>query len=101
MNINDLLELLDIENGSQFEYFECMSDLVEAEDEIDAEIMYQLFKEVDMETMADLFNTYFDDILEAVPEDAMEVYTLLDSVKMSMIGMSKNTSESSYVSSAV
>ena len=90
MNINELLEMLDLEVGAQFEYFECMSDLVEAEDEINADVMYQLFKDIDMEIMADLLNNYFDDILEAVPEDAMEVYTLLDSVKMSMIGMAKN-----------
>ena len=63
MTINDLLEMLDIEDGSQFEYFECMSDLVEAEDEIDADVMYQLFKEVDMKTMAGLLDTYFDDKL--------------------------------------
>ena len=95
MNINDLLEMLDLEDGSQFEYFECMSDLVEAEEEIDAEVMYQLFEQADMETVAGLFDTYFDDILEAVPEDAMEVYTLLDSVKMSMIGMAKNIGDES------
>ena len=44
MTINDLLEMLDIEDGSQFEYFECMSDLVEAEDEIDADVMYHNFR---------------------------------------------------------
>lgn len=90
MTINDLLEMLDLEEGSQFEYFENMSDLVESEEEIDADVMYQLFKEVDMETMADLLNTYFDEILEGVPDDAAEVYTSIDSVKMSMIGMAKN-----------
>lgn len=93
MTLNDLLEMLDLEDGSQFEYFENISDLVEGEDEIDPEVMYQLFKDINMDTMADLLNTYFDEILEAVPDDAMEVYTLLDSVKMSMMGMAKNISE--------
>lgn len=90
MTINDLLEMLDLEDGSQFEYFENISDLVESEEDIDADVLYQLFKDINMETMADLLKTYFDEILESVPEDAMEVYTLLDSVKMSMIGMAKN-----------
>lgn len=93
MTLNDLLEMLDLEDGSQFEYFENMSDLVESEEEIDEDIMYQLFKDIDMETMASLLNTYFDDVLEAVPEDSMEVYTLMDSVKMSMIGMAKNIND--------
>ena len=93
MTINDLLEMLDLEDGSQFEYFENMSDLVETEEEIDADVIYQLFKEADMETVAELLNTYFDEILEAVPEDSAEVYTLLDSAKMSMAGMAKNISE--------
>lgn len=93
MTLNELLEMLDLEESSQFEYFENISDLVESEEEIEAEVMYQLFKDIDMKTMADLLNTYFDDILEAVPDDALEVYTLIDSVKMSMIGMAKNISE--------
>lgn len=93
MTINDLLEMLDLEDGSQFEYFENMSDLVEAEEDIDADVIYQLFKDADMETVAELLNTYFDEILEAVPEDSAEVYTLLDSAKMSMTGMAKNIGE--------
>ena len=93
MTINDLLEMLDLDDGSQFEYFENMSDLVESEEDIDADAIYQLFKDADMGTVADLLNTYFDEILEAVPEDSAEVYTLLDSAKMSMIGMAKNISE--------
>jgi len=93
MTINDLLEMLDLEDGSQFEYFENMSDLVESEEDIDADEIYQIFKDADMKTVADLINTYFDEILEAVPEDFSEVYTLLDSAKMSMAGMAKNISD--------
>lgn len=93
MTLEELLEMLDLEDGSQFEYFENMSDLVEAEDEVHPDVMFRLFADINMETMADLLNTYFDEILEAVPNDAMEVYTLLESAKMSMIGMAKNINE--------
>lgn len=90
MTINDLLEMLDLEEAAQFEYFENISDLIETDEDINEDLLFQLFKDVNMETMAELVNNYFDDVLEAVPDDAMEVYTLLDSIKLSFMGMAKN-----------
>lgn len=97
MTLMELLEILDLEEASQFEYFENLSDLVELEEEIELDVICQLFKDVNMETMADLLDTYFGEILESVPGDAMEVYTLLDSVKMALMGMAKNVEEESDI----
>ena len=40
-----------------------------------------------------MFTNYFEEMLKAVPEDAVELYTLLDSVKLSFIGMLRNLEE--------
>lgn len=93
MTLVELLEMLELDEPSEFEYFENFSDLVEADDDIEPETLYQMFKDVNMEGLAGILGNYFDELLESVPEDASEVYTLLDSVKMSLIGMSKNISE--------
>lgn len=93
MTLNDILEMLELEEASEFEYFENLADLAEADEDMEPEVLYQLFKNVDMDTLADIIGNYFDELLEAVPEDAMEVYTLLDSVKMSLIGMAKNVED--------
>ena len=90
MTLNELLEMLELEEASQFEYFENLSDLVESDEEVHSDILYQLFSDVEMEILADILGNYFDELMESVPDDAPEVYTLLDSVKMSLVGMSKN-----------
>ena len=93
MTLDKLLEMLELDEASQFEYFENFADLTETDEELEPEVLYQLFKDVDMDTLADIIGNYFDELLESVPEDAMEVYTLIDSVKMSLMGMAKNISE--------
>ena len=90
MTLKELLELLDLEDASQFEYFENISDLIESDKEIDMDVLYQLFKEMDMDMLADLYETYFDEILETVPAQNMDLYSLLDSVKLFLIGMARN-----------
>jgi len=97
MTLDNLLEMLDLDEASQFEYFENFADLAETDEDLEPEVLYQLFKDVDMETLADIIGNYFDELLESVPEDAMEVYTLIDSVKMSLIGMAKNIAEDTDV----
>ena len=44
MNLEELLEYLDLDDGSEFEYFEAMADLVESEDYIDSDAVYGLLR---------------------------------------------------------
>ena len=93
MNFGKLLEYLELESPEEFEYFENLADLIEADVEIPPEAVYKLFEGIDMEVFAELVNNYFEEMLKSMPEDAVEVYTLLDSVKMALIGMAKNIGE--------
>lgn len=87
MDYQQLLEYLDIEDGSQFEYFEAMADLVESEDYIDYEAMYGLFQKADTTVLCELINDYFEDILEGLPEDSGEIYSLLHQIKLALTGL--------------
>ncbi len=93
MNLQTLLEYLDLEEPSQFEYFENLADLTEADEEIMPEAVCPLFEGVDMEIFSNLLEDYFEDMLGAVPEDEMELYTLLDSVKLALMGLARNLEE--------
>ncbi|MCQ4635989.1 hypothetical protein NE619_04560 [Anaerovorax odorimutans] len=95
MNFETLLEFLELESADEFEYFENLADLVEADAEILPEAVYQLFEGVEMEILGELLENYFEEMLKSVPEDTVELYTLLDSVKMALIGMSRNIEEDS------
>lgn len=87
MNYEELVEFLGIENGAEFEYFENLADLIEADEEILDEALYKLFKDADKSTVMDLLENYFEDILKSIPDDATDIFMLIESVKMSFIGL--------------
>lgn len=90
MNFEELLEYLDLEEAGQFEYFEALADLLECEEPIEMEAVYKLFEGADKETVAGLLEDYFEDILDGLPENAGEIYSLLHQIKLSLIGMVSN-----------
>lgn len=93
MKLEKLLELLELEDPSEFAFFENLADLMETDMVIEPEVMYQLLKAVDMEVMGELIEGYFSEIIDALPEDALELYTLLDTVKLAFMGMSRHLEE--------
>lgn len=93
MDYEELMEYLDLEDPSQFEYFEAMADLVESEEYIENEAVYKLFDGADKTMIAELLSDYFEDIMEGLPENPGAVYSLLEQIKMSLIGMVSNLEE--------
>lgn len=93
MNFSELLEYLDIEDPSQFIYFEAMADLIESDEPIEQEAVQALFEGADGETMAELFDDYFEEILDGLPEDSSEIYSLLHQIKLSLMGMATNNED--------
>lgn len=87
MDKTELYNLLEIEDGSEFEYFEDFAALIECEASIESDVIYSLLKEVSLETFSELCASYFEEILEAVPNDSIEVYTLLENVQRSIRGL--------------
>lgn len=87
MNKETLFELLDIESGDDFEYFENFADLVESSEDIDSEIIYELLEEIDLNNFGDLCENYFDEVLENTPDDQTEVFLLLTNIKNAIMGM--------------
>lgn len=90
MDFYELLKYLDLESASEFEYFEAMADLVESDEYIEQEAVYALFEGADETMISELLEDYFEDILEGLPEDAGEIYSLLHQIKMSLIGLAGN-----------
>ena len=93
MDLRELLEMLEIDEPREFEYFENMADLMESDEPVPVETLYQLFSETEPAIVAELIVSYFDDLLEAVPDDATETYLLLDSIKRALSGLAGNLDE--------
>lgn len=97
MNFEELLEYLELEDASQFEYFEAMADMLESEEYIEQEAMFQLFEGADKTMIAELLQDYFEDILEGLPDDSGEIYSLMHEIKVILIGMASNLEDESDI----
>lgn len=93
MNFKELLDFLQIEEAAEFEYFENFADLMESEDEIEEEALYKLFNECDQENLAEIIENYFEEIMEAIPDDSTDIFTLFETIKMAMLGLLQSADE--------
>lgn len=93
MDLNELFEIVDIESAEDFKYFDNFAALMESDDYIPVEVMYELFAEVDTDVLSELTDNYFEDIMEGVPEEEAELFTLLDNIKRVLKGYAENTDD--------
>ena len=93
MDLNELFEIVNIESAEDFKYFDNFAALMESDDYIPAEVMYELFAEVDTDVLSELTDNYFEDIMEGVPEEEAELFTLLDNIKRVLKGYAENTDD--------
>lgn len=87
MDFYELLEYLELDDAAELEYFEAMADLIESEEYIEQESMYQLFDGADNTMIEELLQDYFEDVLDGLPENSGEIFSLLHQIKLSLIGM--------------
>lgn len=91
MNYEELLVYLDLNTPDEFEYFEAMADLVECEEYIEQEAVEALFRGADGSMIAELLEDYFEDIMNGLPDDSGEIYSLLDQIKLCLEGLIMNS----------
>jgi hypothetical protein len=87
MEYEDILSLLDIGSGKDIVYVEQYAELVECEEYISPEALAQLFEESDGDALAELTDSYFDELLESAPDDEAELYTLLQTIGRALTGL--------------
>lgn len=93
-----LYNMLDIDEPADFQYFENISELLEYDGHIEYEDLYSLLRDVDKGVLAQLIHDYFEELSDFVPGDASELFLLLDKIKLSLIGMTKNSDEEKVLS---
>ena len=91
MNYGELLELLEISSPEEFEYFENVADLIECERVIGEEALTELFAQIDGSIFSELIENYFSELLEKIPDRAIDIYTLIHTIGLSLAGLAKET----------
>ncbi|MCQ2545193.1 MAG: hypothetical protein MJ144_02010 [Clostridia bacterium] len=97
MNYKELLVYLGIDSPEEFKYFEMMADIIESEEDIELEAIYQVFTDADKEELSKLLDDYFEEITNALPDDSDSMFSLLDQIRLFLIGLIDNAeSDSDY-----
>lgn len=90
MDYEELLSFLDMEDPSEFVYFEQFAELIESGDDISLDAIKKLINDADEGVLAELTEGYFDDLLRFVPDEEAELYTLLQTIGMTLSSLAQN-----------
>jgi hypothetical protein len=92
MDFDELLDLLEIDSLDDFAYFEHFAALVECDEEIPYELFFRMVADTDSDTLFDMTDNYFEDILQGIPDEAIDIYTLLGTIRQALTGLARNSS---------
>ncbi|MGI6736770.1 MAG: hypothetical protein ACOX41_05590 [Anaerovoracaceae bacterium] len=97
MELQELLEMLELDDPEDFEYYENFADLLESDEEIPEDTLFQLFSQVDRETTEEMLEGYFAEMQENVPDSETEFYMLLENIRLSLLGLIRAADDESLM----
>jgi hypothetical protein len=89
MDYEELLKFLEIDSPQDFVYFEQFAELVESNEEISADAISRLIEEVDQDAIAELSEAYFDELMKNIPDDSVDVYSLIMTIGQALTGLAQ------------
>ena len=87
MDKTELYRKLDIETIDEFKYFENLDALFEEDDFIEENLIKDLLREVDKTVFAEHLNSFYEGLLERIPDSETELYITVESIKRMMAGL--------------
>ena len=95
MDLDELLALLDIDSPESLVYFEQFAELMETQGDIPYETLTALVEGMEPDTLPELVEGYFDDIMQFVPDGEDDLYTLLQNIGTTLTTLAGNGDEDS------
>lgn len=89
MDLEELFDLLEVEGIDDFSYFEHFSSLIECDEEIPFDLFFKVLAGLDTDTLVELTDNYLEDVLSGVPDDQIDFYTLLSTVRQALLGLAR------------
>ncbi|MDR1272371.1 MAG: hypothetical protein LBK04_05215 [Clostridiales Family XIII bacterium] len=99
MDLDSLLSLLDIDSPDDLVYFEQFAELAENDEDIPPEILQALFLGVDQEAFVGVVEGYFDELLRAVPDGEIDLYTLIQAIRAYLTGIIRSEEGEAFAES--
>ena len=87
MELERLKEILDIDGGEDFQYFESFAALMEHDEEIEADLIAQALKGVNFSDFSEMAEGWFDEIIGHLPDEAGDIENILEEEKKYILAM--------------
>jgi len=95
MDYNELLAILDIDSPAELVYFEQFAELMELAADVPYETLLPLIEGMDAESLPELVEGYFEDVIKFVPDGEDELYTLLMNIATTLTTLADGGEEDS------
>ena len=79
--------ILNIDSPDEFQYFENLASLLEEDNYIEANLVKDLLKDVDMELVAESTENYFEEFLKAIPDNETSLYITVEAIQRAFVDM--------------
>lgn len=84
MDRNTFYDLVDIETPEDFKFYDNIENLIESDEEWDIDNLSPLLIEIPNDVMTELIDEYFKSLLDRLPDDETDLYTLIYNVGRTM-----------------
>ena len=92
MLLDDLMNQIDVESAKDFKYFDQFSALMENDlGDLDYDDFAELMLMPDGQALSDMTQSFFDDLVRGVPDDNTELYSVLQTIKQTLVSLAENT----------
>lgn len=89
--------ILDIDDASEFQFYENMASLLEEDEYIETNLIKDLVKDVNKDSLAELTEGYFEELLKMIPDEETDLYIAVESMKRALAGMISSDMEADEV----
>lgn len=84
MDRNTFYDLVDIETPEDFKFYDNIENLIESDEEWDIDNLSPLLIDIPNDVMTELIDEYFTSLLDRLPDDETDLYTLIYNVSRTM-----------------
>lgn len=90
MDKTQFYKVLDIESPDEFTYYENLESLFEEDSLIESNLIFDLIRDINFEFLYESCKTYFDEFLNIIPDFESDLYLLVNSIGMQLLGRMHN-----------
>jgi len=89
----ELMDMLDMDELYDFEYFEQLADLLECEEDIPFELFFEVISEAGSEVMSELIELYMEELSDNIPDSSAELFTIVETIKQRLLLLTETLQE--------